>query len=64
MFPDELRTKCQNVTLKTFSSVYISVDSPEQDIIAFNIPVIIAKKHQINVQARGETLPISLKACF
>ena len=36
--------------LKPFSSVYISVDSPEQDIIVFNIPVIIAKKNQINAQ--------------
>ena len=26
--------------------MYISVNSPEQDIIVFNIPVIIAKKNQ------------------
>ena len=42
MFQDELQTKRQNVT-KTFSSVYISVDNPEQDIIVFSIPVIVAK---------------------
>ena len=28
--------------------MYISVESPEQDIIVFKIPVIIAKKNQIN----------------
>ena len=42
MFQDELQTKNKDVT-KTFSSVYISVDIPEQDIIVFNIPVIVAK---------------------
>ena len=31
-------------------SLYISVDSPKQDIIVFNFPVIIAKKNQINAQ--------------
>ena len=49
MFQDDLQTKSQTVT-KPFSSVYIHVDSPEQDIIVFNIPVIIAKKNQINAQ--------------
>ena len=34
--------------LKVFYNVYISKDSPEQDNFAFNIPVIIAKKNQIN----------------
>ena len=33
--------------LKTFRRVYISVDSPEQDIIVFNTPVIIAKKNKL-----------------
>ena len=36
--------------LKTISSVYISEDSPEEDIIVFNIPVFFAKKNQINAQ--------------
>ena len=31
-------------------SLYISVDSPEQYIIVFNIPVINAKTNQINAQ--------------
>ena len=39
-FQNDLQTKCQKVT-KTFSSVYISVDSPEQDIIVFNFLVRI-----------------------
>ena len=44
---------------KTFSSVYVSVYSLEQDIIVFNIPVIIAKKNQ---NAQGlKTLTVSLK---
>ena len=30
--------------------MYISVHSPDQEIIVFNIPVIIAKKNQINAQ--------------
>ena len=33
--------------LKTFCSVYLSVDSPEHDIIVFNTPVIIARKNKI-----------------
>ena len=41
MFQDELQT---------FSSVYISVDSTEHEIIVFNSPVIISKKNQINAQ--------------
>ena len=36
------------------------MDSPEQDIIVFNIPVIISKKNQINAQGL-ETLTVSLK---
>ena len=36
--------------LKTFSGMYIYVDSPKHDIIVFNIPVSIAKKNQINPQ--------------
>ena len=32
------------------SSVCISVDSPEHDIIFFNIPVNMAKKNKINAQ--------------
>ena len=35
---------------KTVSRVCISVNSPEQVIIVFNIPVIIAKKNQNNAQ--------------
>ena len=30
--------------------MYISVDSPKQDIIVFNIPFFIAKNNQINAQ--------------
>ena len=37
MFQNDLQTKSQKVT-KTFSSMYISVDSAEKDIIVFNIP--------------------------
>ena len=36
--------------IKTFCSVYISVDSPEQDIIVFSIPVIIAKIIKLKAQ--------------
>ena len=46
MFKRELQTRSQNV-IKTFSSVFISGDSPEQDIIVFNTPVIIARKNKI-----------------
>ena len=45
--------------LKTFSSVFIYVDNPGQDIIVINIPVIIAKKNQIIGQGL-KTLNISL----
>ena len=45
MFQNELQTKSHNV-IKTFCSVYISVDSPKQDIFVYTIPVSIAKKTQ------------------
>ena len=32
--------------LKVFYNVYISKDSPEQDNLAFNFPVIIAESNQ------------------
>ena len=41
--------KSQNV-IKPFCSGYISMDSPEHDIIVFDIPVIIAIKNQSNAQ--------------
>ena len=44
MFKDKLQQRVK-LLLKR-----LVVDSPEQDIIAFNIPVIIAKKNQINAQ--------------
>ena len=33
---------------KTFGGMYISVDSPEQDHICFDIPVFASKKNQID----------------
>ena len=48
MFQDELQTKSQNDNKNV--SVYMSVESAEQDLIIFNIPVIIVKKNQINAQ--------------
>ena len=48
MFQDELQTKSKNDNKNV--SVYMSVESPEQDLIIFNIPVIIVKKNQINAQ--------------
>ena len=42
--------KKSQIVTKTFSSVYISVGSTEKDIIVFNIPLIIAKKNQVNAQ--------------
>ena len=62
MYQDDFQTKSQKVT-KTFSSMYISVDSLEQDIIVFDIPVIIAKKNQTNAQGL-KTLTVSLKTCL
>ena len=62
MFQDDLQTKSQKVT-KTFSSMFISVDSPEQDIIVYNIAVIIAKKNQINTH-QLKTLTVSFKPCL
>ena len=56
MCHDELQTKSQSVT-KMFSSLYISVDSPGQDIIVFSIPVIIATKIKLK-------LIVSLKTCL
>ena len=55
MFQDELQTKCQGI-FKTFSSVYISMDSPEQDIIVFNIPVMNAQRLK-NSNCTIENLP-------
>ena len=49
MFQDELKTKSQNVSENVLER-FISVDSHEQDIIVFNIPVIIAIENQINAQ--------------
>ena len=49
---------------KTFRSVYKSRDSPEQDIIVFNIPVIIAKKNKINAQGLKKILAALLKTCL
>ena len=43
VFQDELQTKSKNV-IKTFCSGFISVDSPEHDIIVFDSPVINQKK--------------------
>ena len=43
MFQDELQKRIYWL-LKAFCNVYISVDRPGQDIVFFNIPVIIAKK--------------------
>ena len=40
MFQEKLQTKSQLV-LKTISSMYISVDSSEQDYIIFHIQILI-----------------------
>ena len=54
MFQDELQTKSQNDNKNV--SVYMSVESAEQDLIIFNIPVIIVKKNQINAQGLKNSL--------
>ena len=56
-------TKESKSLSKTFRDMNISVDSPEQDNICFNIPVFASKKDQIDGKGL-KLLTVSLKTCL